>query len=223
MPPRSLDRRTLAIIVVILAVLVALLLVVSKGNVPLFGTAGIPPVIDTAYTALSKQLGTTVTRNGNTTFNWTLGPYPDTSLGCPQPNQTYQQVQTSGYQVLINYQGATYDYRAKADGSGMFLCSTAGSPAGESASGGKVEEPVALVDAVFLDINSRNNAQLTRANSRYTYFYSTYPDTGLGCPQAGKTYAQGTTWGWQIKVMPNAGGSYDYRGFAAGNFWPCSK
>lgn len=37
--------------------------------------------------------------------------WPDTSLGCPKPGYAYLQVITPGYQVLLQAQGQTYDYR----------------------------------------------------------------------------------------------------------------
>lgn len=37
--------------------------------------------------------------------------FPDASLGCPQPDQMYAQVVTSGYKVVLEAQGQTYDYR----------------------------------------------------------------------------------------------------------------
>ncbi len=228
---RRLNRRLIVIIGIVLIVLVVLVLVIGRGNLPLFGTAGAPPVVDAAYAALNVQLGRTVSPN-NSTYAWSLGPYPDASLGCPQPGLTYQQTQVDGYQVTINYQGVAYDYRARSDGSGMFLCSAGGAPTGSSgnASGSagtafslQIKEPTALVDAVFGDINSRFNTQISRANSRYYYYYSSYTDAGLGCAQTGKTYTPATTWGWQILVKPATGGSYDYRGLDEANFWLCSK
>jgi len=53
---------------------------------------------------------------------WTQSVYPNTSLSCPQPGQTYTTVQTDGYQVTITYNKVNYDYRAKQDGTGLFLC-----------------------------------------------------------------------------------------------------
>jgi hypothetical protein len=227
MQARTLDRRLLLGIVLIFVALVALVLVIGRGNIPLFGTAGTPPIVDAAYTALSAQLGRSVGPT-NSTYTWTLGPYPDTSLGCPQNGQTYPQTQTNGYSVVINYQGAIYDYRAKSDGAGLFLCSTGGTVVrasgntSDTSNGNQITEPVALVDAVYGDLNRRFGTQLSRANSRYYYFYTTYPDNSLGCPQNGRTYTEGVIWGWQILVTPGAGGSYDYRGFDATNFWACN-
>jgi hypothetical protein len=223
MRTRGLNRRVVLIVTVaFVALVVIVLLLVNKGNLSLIGTAGRPSVVDAAYTALSAQLSKTVTAN-NSVYTWTLGPYPDASLGCPQPGASYAPNQTQGYKVTITFEGVTYDYRAMGDGSGLFLCTQAGTPATAPAGGGSVAEPVAFVDAVFADLNARLGTNYTRANSHYTYYYSSYPDSSLGCPQTGKTYAPGAVFGWQIVITPNAGGNYDYRGFDEKTFWACSQ
>jgi hypothetical protein len=38
--------------------------------------------------------------------------WSDASLGCPQPDMMYPQVITDGYQIILEAQGKTYDYRA---------------------------------------------------------------------------------------------------------------
>jgi hypothetical protein len=87
---------------------------------------GTPP--DQIYTALadlSARAGRTLTLTLNdlSGWRWSQANYPDTSLGCPQPGQTYAQVVTPGYQFIFEYNGATFDYRASADGTILFLCS----------------------------------------------------------------------------------------------------
>lgn len=37
--------------------------------------------------------------------------FPDSSLGCPQEGLNYSQVETPGYKVMLEAQGAEYDYR----------------------------------------------------------------------------------------------------------------
>ncbi|NTU82248.1 MAG: hypothetical protein HGA45_23195 [Chloroflexales bacterium] len=47
--------------------------------------------------------------------------WPDSSLGCPQPGQSYLQVITPGYRVLLQSGDTVYDYRAAERGF-FFLC-----------------------------------------------------------------------------------------------------
>lgn len=47
--------------------------------------------------------------------------WPDGSLGCPVPGQVYIQVETSGYWIVLQAAGKTYDYRATESGA-VQLC-----------------------------------------------------------------------------------------------------
>jgi hypothetical protein len=48
--------------------------------------------------------------------------WPDGSLGCPQPGETYPQTPTEGFIILLEYQGVTYEYHS--DGERFVLCSS---------------------------------------------------------------------------------------------------
>jgi hypothetical protein len=224
MQARGIKRSNLIIIVGIVVVVLIAALLLLGGKVSLFGTAvQSNQVVNSAYDALSKTLGTTVKPDTHSVYVWTQTFYPDTSLGCPQPGQTYVTKDTNGYQVTITYNNMSYDFRAFGDGSGLFLCATVQGTGGLAnvTTDGKVDEPVALVDAVFANLNTRGVGTFNRDNSRYFYTYSSYPDSSLGCPQTGLTYTKTPIFGWQILVKPNAGGSYDYRGLDAVHFWSC--
>ncbi len=47
--------------------------------------------------------------------------WPDGSLGCPQPDQTYTQAQVPGYRIVLRHMDKQYDYRASERGY-FFLC-----------------------------------------------------------------------------------------------------
>ncbi len=49
--------------------------------------------------------------------------WPDTSLGCPQPDVSYAQVETLGVQVVLLHGERAFDYRAPAAGTPV-LCAT---------------------------------------------------------------------------------------------------
>lgn len=38
--------------------------------------------------------------------------WPDSSLGCPRAGQMYSQIVTSGYQIVLESKGKTYDYHS---------------------------------------------------------------------------------------------------------------
>lgn len=223
MQGRTLQRPILIAIVLIALLLLAVLIMAGTGNLKLFGTAaGAPAIVDLTYTALSNKLGQTVNTN-NATFEWTLDTFPDTRIGCPDPSLTFQTVNTTGYKVVITYNGVAYDYRAKADNSGLFLCATTQTGTGTTSGSDTIAEPVALMDAILADVSTRANDTISRDNARYTYNYQLFAGSDLDCPLAGKTYDKVETWGWKIVVRPQAGGTYDYRGTSAGNFWLCTQ
>ncbi|MCB9155374.1 MAG: hypothetical protein H6649_15125 [Caldilineae bacterium] len=57
--------------------------------------------------------------------------WPDTSLGCPAPGDSYAQVLTNGTQLTLQVNGQTYDYRGRSPDT-MFLCGPQGPlPAGK--------------------------------------------------------------------------------------------
>jgi len=61
-------------------------------------------------------------------------PWPDASLGCPQPGMMYAQVITPGFRVVLEAEGHTYVYHS--DGAGQIvLCHTDGENQAPSAKG----------------------------------------------------------------------------------------
>jgi hypothetical protein len=106
-----------------LFLMAGLLLAVLLALIPASRAQTPPAQINDALADLSARAGRTITLAAMDSWNWTQTNYPDTSLGCPQPGQTYAQVLTNGYQFIFVYNGATFDYRASADGAILFLCS----------------------------------------------------------------------------------------------------
>ena len=47
--------------------------------------------------------------------------WPDESLGCPRPGESYTQAQVEGYQVILEHSARVYLYHAAAEGP-IFLC-----------------------------------------------------------------------------------------------------
>ncbi|MCA0454414.1 MAG: SH3 domain-containing protein [Chloroflexi bacterium] len=96
--------------------------------VPALATAqDYPPQVQKALDDLNARLGLELTLSD---FNWRFSKniYPDASLGCPQPGTAYAQVQTPGFQVQLDVQGLTWDYRVSNDLSQVTLCSPLATP-----------------------------------------------------------------------------------------------
>lgn len=49
--------------------------------------------------------------------------WPDGSLGCPRPGESYTQALVEGYRVVLSHEGRAFDYHASEDAS-PFLCPT---------------------------------------------------------------------------------------------------
>jgi hypothetical protein len=82
------------------------------------------PIIDAAFTALTAQTGQPASAETITRMDYFPQEFPDASLGCAQEGQSYAQVITPGYQVLLTFQGVIYDYRVAQDASNIVLCLT---------------------------------------------------------------------------------------------------
>jgi hypothetical protein len=87
-----------------------------------------PPPVQQALDDLQKRLGVQLTDQD---FNWRYEQknFSNSALGCPQPDQSYLQSLTLGYQVWLIYQGVEWDYRISSDGTTMILCNPQSTPA----------------------------------------------------------------------------------------------
>jgi len=83
-----------------------------------------PDSINVVLADLSERVGKTVTFEDLDSWSFSGETFPDTSLGCPQSGQLYAQVQTSGVQFLLEFEGVSYDYRVSADSRIVVLCSS---------------------------------------------------------------------------------------------------
>ncbi len=143
----------------------------------------------------------------------------DTSLGCPHPDEMYAQMITPGYFIVLESGGETYDYHTGADPEGPLVqCTADGTPAGAAlASPEELEEEteIAAEDALprLIERATEDLIQATGARSDAITVVSTeemeWSDTGLGCQEPNKMYAQMITPGFLI-VLESDGNTYDY-------------
>lgn len=94
-----------------------------------------PQAVLDAVAALSQKLGVSLALKDMAGWTWEQLNFPDSSLGCPLPGQTYPPKVTNGFIVRLTYNSVTYDYRVSGDRQIIFLCSPGGGAPGGSASG----------------------------------------------------------------------------------------
>jgi hypothetical protein len=80
---------------------------------------GLKPFIDIAVADLAKRLSIDPIEVAVTSA--TLEVWSDSSLGCPQPGQSYAQVATDGSKIVLTANGKTYSYHAGGS-TKPFLC-----------------------------------------------------------------------------------------------------
>src|SRR5699024_7682348 len=96
----------------------------SDSSAPADDSAG--PAVQEAVADLAERLGVSsadIQAGSLQSVTW-----PDGSLGCPSPGQSYPQALTEGYRLVLTAQGKEYEYHAGADGD-LFYGADPGEPA----------------------------------------------------------------------------------------------
>ena len=105
---------------------------VPAGAVTPGGTAlpGIPDEIKKPFALISTDLQkrSNLPAASFQVTGYTLETFPDSALGCPDPNMMYTQVLTPGYSIQVTAGGRSYDYRTNLAGTHMVLCGSNGRP-----------------------------------------------------------------------------------------------
>jgi len=147
---------------------------------------------------LGNHLGLTITRSDLTAWTWEETTWPDASLGCPQPDQTYAQVQTRGYIITLTYDTVVHEFHTTLDGTTIILCSSGAAPSPElpppdtntdPSVQPQTGDPEALLDTGIAYLNTQLNLNIDRSQLvNWTWEATTWPDTSLDCPYPGTEY-----------------------------------
>ncbi|MBN1955473.1 MAG: hypothetical protein JW900_10540 [Anaerolineae bacterium] len=144
---------------------------------------GSEEAVAAAVDHLSDELSTS--SGGANVLSAQAVDWPDSSLGCPQPNESYLDVITPGYRIVIEIDGQHYEVHTDATGERIVLC--------DQGAAGAVDAAIAyLAD------------QLGVSPGTITLLYAEevqWPDTSLGCPEPGMGYAQVITPGFRVTLM----------------------
>jgi hypothetical protein len=120
--------------------------------------------------------------------------WSDGSLGCPEPGMMYTQATVPGYQIVLSYQGQEYDYHA--DMQRAFLCEN---PAQATSVVKNIAPEVKLVNAAIANLAQRLGIPREQIIPD-PIDPKKWPDTSLGCPQAGQIYNPGEITGYEITL-----------------------
>ena len=130
--------------------------------------------------------------------------WPDSSIGCPQPDRAYLTVITPGHKVVLRVNEQVYSVN-EANGR-AFVCRQQRSGQG-STLGGELSFGSQL-KAAREDLAKRLNVTPDQIRPG-TVRRETWNDASLGCPQPGQVYAQQETAGW-VMILRHGNRGYTY-------------
>jgi len=125
--------------------------------------------------------------------------WPDGSLGCPQPGLVYTQATMPGYQIILSTAALQYDYHA--DMRRAFLCESR-TPFSKADKGNLAPE-VKLVNMAIDDLAGRLGIDRSLIIPQ-PLVPTKWPDSSLGCPEAGQDYTPGEKTGYEITLKVNS-------------------
>jgi heat shock protein HslJ len=145
------------------------------------------PLVDLARQALAKELG--IGADQVTVRSIEAAEWRNSSLGCPKPGMNYLQVLTSGYKIILEAQGRSYEYHTDSE-KRVVRCDTPASDAtaGLPAAGAALANTAWKLEA----FGDSGNPQPIIAGSEITLvFGGSKPTIGgrSGCNSYGGKYA----------------------------------
>lgn len=96
--------------------------------------SGIPDEIKKPFALISTDLEkrSSLPASSFQITGYDMQTFPNSALGCPDPDLMYTQVLTPGYRIQVAAGGKTYDYRANLAGTFVLLCGSNGRPVPKS-------------------------------------------------------------------------------------------
>ena len=82
----------------------------TSPSLPIPSIPGLPALIEKARADLAQRLSVPATQIDILEAKEVF--WPDSSLGCPQPGTTYDQVEVPGYLILLKANGEEFEYHA---------------------------------------------------------------------------------------------------------------
>lgn len=171
------------------------------------GGAIVLPVVEMAIRDLADRLG--VSPDDIWVGEARPAVWPDASLGCPEPGESYAQVGAPGFSLTLVWEGKSYVYHTDRTRQVIF-CGEAPSltPRPPVPIEGNLEEQI---EAAREDLTARLGLGAASEIEVLEARTVVWPDASLGCPQAGRAYAQVLSEGYLIRLSVD-GRVYAYHG-----------
>ena len=144
--------------------------------------------------------------------------WPDSGLGCPEPDVSYTPATVPGKRVVLEIDGITYTYHSSLEG-GFFLCTK---PLPPSSIGSTTMPPSDLnttadaVSALAARLGVEESAVIVVAQENVTW-----PDGAIGCPRVGMAYTQALVDGRRV-ILSVDGVQYHYHGAGTRPLFYCA-
>ena len=130
--------------------------------------------------------------------------WPDTAIGCPEPDRAYLQVITPGHKVTLRHEGRIYVVHEA--GGKAFVCH-------KTKAYGAVTPQLQLVFGEQMMWARADLAKRLRVAESDIQAVSgvaeSWPDASLGCPESGRTYPRRQVDGW-VLTLRHGTRSYTY-------------
>jgi hypothetical protein len=132
------------------------------------------------------------------------GEWNDSSLGCPEPGQTYAQVITPGYIIILAVGPTNYEVHTDLAGTAVVCTGSEGTDGG-ILTDPIVEEFIAEAKAELAEELGIDEAEIALVRSEAM----DWQDTSLGCARSGQTYDPIVTPGYRI-ILAVGENRYEY-------------
>lgn len=153
--------------------------------------------------------------------------WPNAGLGCPRPGEMYIAVITPGFEIQVQGAEERFEVHSNADGSSLVLCTPDETTLSEEEEGvvPTNEEPTMPMNMPSDAAKVAERALATVAEKRgieqselevTSFSKEMWPDSALGCRQAGQMYMQVITPGYKF-VIEGGGQSFNVHTDASGN------
>jgi hypothetical protein len=118
--------------------------------------------------------------------------WSDASLGCPEPGEAYAQVITPGYRIVLRVGEREYELHTDRSAQSVVLCQR------------EQEEGAApAVEHLAAEVGLSESEVEVLSVQRVEW-----PDTSLGCPEQGRSYARVVTPGYSV-ILRALGQTYE--------------